>query len=177
MTLNMDGRLRSINNPALMQFNDTLSTMQLTSYEHWLGNENAQLVDDIANCISNGERMTATNFKLQSRKESTFRYINYNIQRLTFDKKLDEIMQIKKSTTTNTKSPKNPPEKAEDTDKQSIEGILIVMDEKSSTEFMLEILAKQVKAPIMNTIKFDTELLEGAEKIITVLNIDIRGCI
>lgn len=146
----------------------------MTSHEHWLGNENAQLVDDIAKCMADLETITASNYKLVNKEDGSFRYVNYLISRLKFDKNTDEILEVKRKKTKHL-SRKTSVDIGDNGDKSAPAGILLILEEVTSKEYMLQTLSKQVPASIINNIRGDGNLLEGAVQRATVLNIDIRG--
>jgi adenylate cyclase len=153
----------------------------VTSYEHWLGHGNAQLVDDIARCMATSEQITGSNYRLVVKGSLVLRYVNYSLSPLMFDKKLDDVLSAKKErkkafiikpVTANARL-NSAIEEAE----ASTAGILIVMGEVTAEKSMLDTLAKQLSAPIMNDFKNEKMLFEGAVQPVTALNIDIRGCI
>lgn len=147
----------------------------VTSYEHWLGHENSQLVDDISRCIGSNEEVTGVSFNLTVKTNygTEYRCVNYFIAPLKFNKELDEILKEKAPVK---KVAHRPSAAFAEIENLPSAGIVIIMQEVTSKTFLIESLAKQVSISVMNEFKENESLLEGDVKQVTVLNIDIRGC-
>jgi hypothetical protein len=79
ITFNEDGRVNMIENPNLLNLEELVLTMQLTSYEHWLGKQNSNLIDDIHSVFERQRMASSTNYEfIDQHKRSHF--INYTIR-------------------------------------------------------------------------------------------------
>ncbi|KAJ3327910.1 hypothetical protein HDU76_010904 [Blyttiomyces sp. JEL0837] len=155
ITLDSQGRLSHINHPAKLEIEPLLDAMKSSSYEIWLGQENATLVADIQRAYQTpGGTIIAQDYELSL--QGKLRNVNYTIVQMTSD-------------IVNSKDDNNP-------DAAATNGVVIVFEDISSEKralmtlgrYMSPALAKQVMAE-------DGGQLGGKRKKVAILFSDIRS--
>ena len=172
MTLSDDGRLVSINNAEAFDLSGIVSTMRLTSYEHWLGHENAQLIDDIIRAQLSMSPIYGRNVPLQFSGQPT-RHVNYFIQKLGYDTVLDSLMEEHKKI--RLPSPKAARELTQIAEPTNVSGIIIVIEELTHELCIEENLARKMKPHQVHRLMADPEKLKGEMQPVTTIYADIRS--
>ncbi|KAI8925193.1 hypothetical protein BC831DRAFT_436089 [Entophlyctis helioformis] len=176
LSLNTDGRLVSVNNPDRMGFTGMLSTMRLTSFEHWLGHDNAQLVDDITRAQVSLMPVSGRNCPLVVTNQP-IRFVHYYIRRIAYDPEIDRLMEVRK---TKAASRINTGKKARPIEEQipeapPVSGILVILEEVTPESSLEESLGRQLTPHTMHRLMDGREKLHGEILKVTVLVADIRS--
>ncbi|KAH6587857.1 hypothetical protein BASA50_011048 [Batrachochytrium salamandrivorans] len=176
ISLNDDGRLVSINNAECMNFSQSLTSMRLTSFEHWLGHENSQLVSDIMRVQTTSMPISGRNYPFKLGNNPT-RYINYSIQKLSYDYEVDRQMEVQVPRSSGrTGDPNRQSLQEEDISSfPHITGVLLVLDEITPQSSLEETLGRQMPSNTVHRIIDDQYKLNGEKQKVTVLVADIRG--
>ncbi|KAL5038714.1 hypothetical protein BDV3_001937 [Batrachochytrium dendrobatidis] len=175
--LNDDGRLVFINNPDKFLLDEILHTMHLTSFEHWLGHDNSQLVDDIIRVKATLCPISGRNYALQLPNQS-IRHVNYLIQHIAYDRKVDQRMEFHHITSTkrlSTPHLKKKQPKADTIELQTVTGIMLILDEITAESSLEESLGRQMKPATMHKLMSDSPKLNGKMQKVTVMVANIRG--
>ena len=112
--------------------------MGLTSFEHWLGHTNSQLVDDIKQALTTGESALVRRYALAIPNLET-RMVNYFVTKLGYDPLLDSLMEDKQK-----KKPSSAFAKTAETLSNSIQvsGAIIVFEEMSRSMESIDTLSR-----------------------------------
>ncbi|KAH9265339.1 hypothetical protein BASA83_011151 [Batrachochytrium salamandrivorans] len=176
ISLNDDGRLVSINNAECMNFSQSLTSMRLTSFEHWLGHENSQLVSDIMRVQTTSIPISGRNYPFKLGNNPT-RYINYSIQKLSYDYEVDRQMEVQVPRSSGRAGDPNRQsfQKEDMSSFPHITGVLLVLDEITPQSSLEETLGRQMPSNTVHRIIDDQYKLNGEKQKVTVLVADIRG--
>lgn len=169
--LNETGRLVQILNPDLLDLRPLIPTMKLTSYEHWLGQDNAQLMTDISRASVAQQEYSATHCNFFFKGDATPRFISYNISPMQASTASPDI---------NKKSPSKYRAKYEDAKKLIADTercVVITLRETTTADFTEKMLSKQLAISSVSAMRNNPVLsLESGKRMVTVLKVDIRGC-
>nr|KAJ3422883.1 hypothetical protein HK105_005831 [Polyrhizophydium stewartii] len=177
----MSGMLQSvhsvaINNPERMFMTSMLSTMRLTSFEHWLGHDNAQLVDDITRVQTTLMPVCGRNYPFVIANQPP-RFVNYFIRRISYDAEIDSLMEVRKTAASSRIHSSQQKKKLEEQipEAPAVTGLLVILEEITSETSLEETLGKQMSPYLMHRLMDDRDKLSGETQRVTVLVADIRG--
>jgi putative methionine-R-sulfoxide reductase with GAF domain len=204
LTLDSNGRLLTVNHPDKLEFADMLATMKVTSFDYWLGKENASLVSDIQKVYRGEGTVIAQDYELilQGREP---RSVNYTIVEMTAefhagsgggkeggggeDNGSDHggSEKSEESITVGEKSGLNAPPNASelmhsssaslDHPHRKVKGVVIVIEDISKEKRVMNTLGRYMNPQLVHKVMSDGgNALGGTRQKISVVFADLRNC-
>jgi hypothetical protein len=187
ITFDETGRVTTVDNAHLLGLDDLLSTMRLTSFEHWLGRSNSQLSHDIQQAILIGKKSTVPSYDFCLQGKQSYQ-IKYTVRRLS-----TESQAAKKSIFLEERDARAgrrisqsrviPSARASMSVEHSIPnsittslGCLLVMEISQPNHRMLEQLSCQLSPEVVSYVEDLPQKTEGEFLEVAVLVIDVRRC-
>jgi hypothetical protein len=187
ITIDETGRVTTVDNAHLLGLDDLLSTMRLTSFEHWLGRSNSQLTQDIQQALMIGKKSVVPSYDFCLPGKPSYQ-IKYTVRRLS-----TEHQGAKKSIFLEERDARAgrrisqsriiPSARASMSVEHSFPnslapslGCLLVMEISQPNHRMLEQLSCQLSPDVVSYVEDLPQKTEGEFLEVAVLVIDVRRC-
>jgi hypothetical protein len=182
ITFDETGRVTTIDNPQLLNLEELLSTMKLTSFEHWLGRSNTQLANDISQALMLGKKVSVTSYDFAIQGKPAVQ-IKYTVKRLQSDSTKNVFLdkdvrgrRFSQRVPTSTRASINLEQL-----QQQASGLplscLLVMEVVHPNHRMIDQLSCQLPQEIVSLVETTPHKTDGEFLDVAVLVIDIRRCI
>jgi adenylate cyclase len=150
-----------------MGFDSNLSSMKFTSYEHWLGNQNTQMIEDITRCMVSGAACSSVSYKFAPKGLKSPCYIDYHILPAGFDYEMASLLENIGTKNMNSKSLYE--------GLSDIKETVIIIQKSNPVKTMLQNLSIQIPSNLSQSLAANPALLEGVNMDVTIVAINLRG--
>jgi hypothetical protein len=183
ITFDETGRVSTVENPQLLQLEQHLNTMRLTSFEHWLGRNNLQLSHHISQTLMTGKHTSVTNYDFSIQGNPTTQ-IKYSVRKLSCDsqssnqKSFPDLKGRKMSQARIPASSRASSlfEEMLQPPNTTIGGCLLVMEVTHPNQRVIDQLSCQLSQEMVSEIENSHQKMEGEIIDVAILVIDIRRC-